>query len=62
MFSVENEEEAKLLITLACSRSYSGEYIARELAEEQTLDNLKAFSDRLENTYDKFIKKEKENG
>ena len=62
MFSVENEEEAKLLITLACSTNYSGEYIARELVEEQTLDNLKAFSDRLEDTYDKFIKKEKSNG
>jgi hypothetical protein len=56
VFSVENEEEARQLITLACSTNYSGEYIARELVEEQTLDNLNAFSKRLERLYNQYIK------
>lgn len=47
MFSVDTEEEAKKLIVLACPRDDYGNYYARELLEEQTLDNLDAFSDRL---------------
>ena len=60
MFSVNNEKEAKLLITLACPTNYSGEYIAPELAEEQTLDNLEAFSRRLESIYNKHIRRNDE--
>lgn len=47
MFSVNTEEEARKLIVLCCPTNYAGEYIARELVAEQTLDNLRAFSDRL---------------
>lgn len=32
---------------LACPRGTNGEYIARELAQEQTLENLEAFGQRL---------------
>lgn len=47
VFSCDTEEEAKSLITLCCPRDAEGNYYARELAEEQTLDNLQAFSDKL---------------
>lgn len=47
VFSVDTEEEAERLLVLACPRNLKGEFYARELAEEQTLDNLKAFSDKL---------------
>lgn len=51
MYSVDTEEEARALITLACETNAAGEYIARELIEEQTLDNLIAFGERLEKTH-----------
>jgi hypothetical protein len=56
VMSVENEEEAKVLITLACTMSLSGSYIAQELVKEQTLENLEAFSDRLNKIYHTHIK------
>ena len=39
--------EAKALIVTACPLNYDGEYFSRELAQEQTLENLQAFSDKL---------------
>lgn len=36
-----------MLITMTCPMNSNGEYIARELEEEQNLENLKHFSDRL---------------
>ena len=39
--------------------SLGGEYFAPELAEEQTLENLEAFSDRLEDLYNRFVKGDK---
>ena len=47
VFSVDTEEEAKALIVAACPLNYDGEYFSRELAQEQTLENLQAFSDKL---------------
>ena len=57
MFSTDTEEEAKVLLSLACEKNMTGDYIARELAHEQTLENLQAFSDRLDDLYTKYIKK-----
>ena len=57
MFTVDNEEEAKLLITLACPMNYDGAHFAPELADEQTLENLTTFSDRLDDLYRRFIAK-----
>jgi hypothetical protein len=51
VFSVETEEQAERLLTIACPTNLRGEYIAEELAEHQTLDNLAAFSDRLAETF-----------
>lgn len=52
VFSVDTEEEAQALIVLACPRDGDGHHYARELAQEQTLENLQAFSDRLAKYYD----------
>jgi len=48
VFSVDTEQEAIALLTLACPTNMNGEFIAPELAYEQTLENLDKFSDRLE--------------
>lgn len=55
VFSVNTEDEAKRLLVLACGTNASGEFIARELMEEQALDNLYAFGDRLEGLYENYV-------
>lgn len=60
VFSVNNKEEAELLIDMACPLSYSGDYVAPELIQEQTLENLQAFGDRLKELYEKHIRKDNE--
>jgi len=52
VFSCDTIAEAESLITLTCSTNLNGEYIAPELAREQTLENLSAFSDRLQKAHD----------
>jgi hypothetical protein len=47
VFSTNTEEEAKELIVMCCPLGYDGHYYARELAHEQTLENLQRFSDKL---------------
>ena len=56
VFSVNTEEEAKRLIVLTCPMNVDGQYYARELAEEQTLENLQAFSDKLVKAYDYMMR------
>ena len=51
VYSVDTEEEARSLLTLACATNLDGEFIARELVQEQSLANLMAFGDRLHVTY-----------
>lgn len=50
-YSVDTEDEARDLLVATCSTVKAGpqrgEFIARELLEEQTLENLAAFGDRL---------------
>jgi len=52
VFSTRTAEEAKHLIVLACPTNFDGEYYAKELAQEQTLENLVKFSDRLQYCWD----------
>ena len=59
VFTTNTREEAEKLITLACTVGYDGEYIAPELAYEQTFENLEAFSARLEDLYNRFVKGDK---
>lgn len=47
VFSTDTVSQAQALIVAACSTNLRGEYIAPELAQEQTIDNLNAFGDRL---------------
>ena len=58
VYSVDTEEEARALLATACETDLQGEYIARELVEEQTLENLYAFGKRLEKVH-KWIKQRK---
>lgn len=55
VFSVGDDEEARELIVLACPTNLAGEYIAPELAREQTLPNLYAFGDRLARLHDEVL-------
>lgn len=54
MFSTCCEQRAEDLIVAACERNIAGEYTARELVREQTLENLEAFSRRLDETHDRL--------
>lgn len=47
VYSVDTEEEAKRLLVASCPRNLNNEFVARELVEAQTLDNLYAFGERL---------------
>ena len=56
VFTVSNEKEAKALITLACETTLDGEFVARELVDDQTPENLTIFGDRLADLYERFVK------
>ena len=61
IFSVETEEEAHQLLTMACPLNADGEYVAPELARgEQTLEVLYGFGDRLRETYNRYVKEDSE--
>ncbi len=55
MFSVADEEEAHDLIVLCCPTNATGQYVAPELAREQTLENLYAFGERLKKMHDEVL-------
>ena len=56
MFSVGTEKEAEKLLVMCCPKDYSGkEFVARELAAEQSLDNLQAFSDHLAQGHERLV-------
>lgn len=59
MMSVNTEEEARDLLVMACPRNVNGEFIARELVEEQTLENLEKFGLKLEEYYKLMMKNRK---
>ncbi len=42
------------LIVAACGTNEIGEYIARELVVDQTIENLELFSTRLDETHDRL--------
>ena len=49
-------KEADQLITLACPVNHNGEHYSRELANEQTLENLAVFSEKLDRAHDVLVK------
>lgn len=58
VYSVDTPEEA-ILLTLTCPTNVAGEFVARELINEQTLDNLEAFGERLARAHKILRKREK---
>ena len=62
VYSVDTSEEAEELIFLACPKTESGLHFAPELAEEQTLENLALFSDRLDRAWTMLQQSKKERG
>lgn len=56
VYSVADEKEANELLTLSCATNINREFVARELVEEQTLENLQAFSDRLHEMHSILVK------
>lgn len=59
VMSVNTEEEAEKLLIMACARNERGEFVARELVHEQTIENLFAFGDKLEKYYDAMMGRRK---
>ena len=49
-----------MLLTMACGTNLSGDFVARELAGEQTLDNLADFGDRLHAFHQRMKKRPKQ--
>lgn len=54
VFSVGDAREAEELLRYTCGTNLNDDYIARELAREQTLDNLFAFGERLRAAHDRL--------
>lgn len=57
VFRVPTEKDAKNLLVLACPRNLDGEFVAPDLVVEQTLENLEAFSLRLQRAWDLLTRK-----
>jgi hypothetical protein len=51
VYSVDSEEEAKQLLTLVCPTNMKNEFVAPDLVQHQTVENLAAFGDRLEKAH-----------
>ena len=54
VYSVGDEAEARLLLAMACPMNAHGQYVAVELAREQTIENLQRFSDRLDAVHERL--------
>ena len=55
IFSVDTEEEAQKLLIAACPRDIEGNLYARELAQEQTIERLFAFGEKLAVIHDRLV-------
>lgn len=55
MFSVGSEQEAERLLVLACPTNIDGDYLAPELVDDQTLENLDAFGERLAKAHNLLV-------
>lgn len=60
VYSVDTEEEAQKLLVLTCGRNAEGDFVARELVEEQTMENLLAFGERLAKAHEFMLAKSRE--
>ena len=55
VYSVDTEEQARQLLVAACPTNLEHEFIAPELAAEQTLGNLQAFGERLRDLHERLF-------
>lgn len=55
IFSVGSEEEATRLLIMTCPRNNEGQFFVPELAQEQSLENLYAFGDKLRERHDRYL-------
>lgn len=55
VYSVGDAEEARQLLVLSCPRNIHGDFVATELAQHQTLDNLEQFAQRLDRMHDVLV-------
>jgi hypothetical protein len=55
VFSVDTEDEARRLVVMTCKRDLEGNLFAPELAQDQTLENLEAFSARLALAHERLV-------
>lgn len=60
MYSVSTEKEARALLTVACQTNIDGEFLARELTQDQTIENLWAFGDRLAKVHEMMKERRKQ--
>lgn len=51
VYSVGSEAEAHALVVMTCKMTNGQKYLAPELAEAQTVENLEKFSDRLDQAH-----------
>lgn len=56
VFSVGSEKEARMLLIMCCPTDVNGDFIARELVREQSLENLDEFSDLLVERHKLIVK------
>ena len=57
MYSVGTEDEAEELLVMACETNLQGRFVARELVQEQTFENLEKFGLRLGRYHDILVEK-----
>ena len=57
VFSTKTAACAEALIIASCGTNLTGQHIARELAVEQTLENLEAFSTRLDGIHAMLVER-----
>lgn len=62
IYSVDSAVEARDLLIAACETNLDGEFVARELAQEQTLENLYAFGRRLADVHDRIKQRARAGG
>lgn len=56
VYSVGSEKEARALLTMCCGTNNEGEFVARELMNEQNMGNLLTFGLRLHKMHELLVK------
>lgn len=57
VYSVGTEEEAEELLVMACPTNSEGRFVAPDLVQEQTIENLEKFGLRLDRYHEILVEK-----